>query len=79
MITPQVAQASLWHGADDMDGTVLEYEITHVGVDARDHKQGLTRQELMDLIVQAGREPVERDTLYHRVTDEGRILMEAAA
>jgi aminodeoxyfutalosine synthase len=79
MITPQVAQASLWHGADDMDGTVLEYEITHVGVDARDHKQGLTRRQLMDLIVQAGREPVERDTLYHRVTDEGRILMEAMA
>lgn len=79
MITPQVAQASLWHGADDMDGTVLEYEITHVGVDAKDHKQGLTRQQLMDLITQAGREPVERDTLYHRVTDEGRILMEAAA
>jgi aminodeoxyfutalosine synthase len=79
MITPQVAQASLWHGADDMDGTVLEYEITHVGVDASDHKQGLTRRQLMDLIVQAGREPVERDTLYHRVTDEGRILMEAMA
>jgi aminodeoxyfutalosine synthase len=79
MITPEVAQASLWHGADDMDGTVLEYEITHVGVDAKDHKQGLTRRQLMDLIVQAGREPVERDTLYHRVTDEGRILMEAAA
>jgi aminodeoxyfutalosine synthase len=79
MITPQVAQASLWHGADDMDGTVLEYEITHVGVDARDHKQGLTRRQLMDLIIQAGREPVERDTLYHRVTDEGRILTEAAA
>jgi aminodeoxyfutalosine synthase len=67
MITPAVAQASLWYGADDMDGTVLEYEITHVGVEAQDHKQGLTQAQLTALIVQAGREPVERDTLYGRV------------
>ena len=79
MITPQVAQTSLWYGADDMDGTVLEYEITHVGVDIQDHRQSLTRAQMVDLITQAGREPVERDTLYNRVSDDGRILAEPMA
>lgn len=69
MITPAVAQTSLWYGADDMDGTVLEYEITHVGVDAKDHIQGLTQAQLVALIEQAGRDPVERDTLYNPVGD----------
>lgn len=78
MITPQVAQASLWYGADDMDGTVLEYEITHVGVDVSEHRQGLSRTELTALIREAGREPVERDALYHAVTEDGRIVGEPA-
>lgn len=67
MITPQVAQTSLWYGADDMDGTVLEYEITHLGVGADDHKQVLTPAEMERLIRGAGRNPVERDTLYNRL------------
>ncbi len=29
MITPPVAQAAQWYGADDVDGTIVEYEITH--------------------------------------------------
>lgn len=74
MITPPVAQASLWYGADDMDGTILEYEITHVGVDSKDHKQGLTQQQLVGLIRQAGRRPVERDTLYNPIGDDGRVV-----
>jgi aminodeoxyfutalosine synthase len=74
MITPPVAQASLWYGADDMDGTVLEYEITHVGVDMSEHRQGLSRGELIALIREAGREPVERDTLYNSVREDGSIV-----
>lgn len=78
MITAPVAQTSLWYGADDMDGTVLEYEITHVGVDAKDHSQGLSQDQLVALIEQAGREPVERDTLYNPVgTGRGRVEVAA--
>jgi aminodeoxyfutalosine synthase len=79
MITPAVAQTSLWYGADDMDGTVLEYEITHVGVDAKDHKQGLTQRQLVSLIEQAGRDPVERDTLYNPVGGDARECLPVAA
>lgn len=79
MITPQVAQASLWYGADDMDGTVLEYEITHVGVDMEDHRQALTRARMVDLITEAGREPIERDTLYNRVAADDPVPAQMAA
>jgi aminodeoxyfutalosine synthase len=64
MITPQVAQLALWYGADDLDGTVNHYEITHA-LGTTSHHQVLSYQELLDLISEAGRVPVERDALYN--------------
>ena len=66
MITPAVAQASLWYGADDVDGTVVEYEITRP--EDGSTRQHLGEKQLIQLIVDAGRIPVERDNLY-RVLD----------
>ncbi|AEB09267.1 aminofutalosine synthase MqnE [Desulfobacca acetoxidans] len=66
MIGPKIAQLSLAFGADDIDGTVIEERITHMA-GART-AQGLTRQELHHLIQEAGREPVERDTLYNVIS-----------
>ena len=65
MIGPKVAQISLSFGADDLDGTVLEEKITHMA--GADTAQAMTRSEIEHLIQQAGREPVERDTLYQPV------------
>ncbi|HEY3281888.1 MAG TPA: aminofutalosine synthase MqnE [Armatimonadota bacterium] len=65
MITPPVAQTALWYGADDLDGTIQEYEITHVGTES--NRQVLTHGQLLGLIEEAGRVPVERDTLYNVV------------
>lgn len=65
MIGPQTAQAALWYGADDIDGTVMEYEITREELEAT--HQELTRDELLALITEAGREPVERDSFYNRI------------
>ncbi len=62
----QVTQTALWYGADDTDGTVQEYEITRDAV--TDRRQVLTSAHLVDLIREAGREPVERDALYRPVT-----------
>ena len=53
-------------GADDMDGTVVEEKIYHDA--GATTTQSLRRGELLRLIREAGREPVERDTLYHPVT-----------
>jgi aminodeoxyfutalosine synthase len=66
MLTPRIAQISLRFGADDMDGTVIEEKIYHDA--GATTPQGLRRQELERLIREAGRVPVERDTLYRPVT-----------
>src|SRR6201997_4408074 len=66
MMTPRIAQISLRFGADDMDGTVIEEKIYHDA--GAETPQGMRRQELMRLITEAGRDPIERDTLYRPVT-----------
>jgi aminodeoxyfutalosine synthase len=64
MITPGVAQMALWYGADDVDGTVSHYEITHA-LGERSHRQAIAVEQLLDLIAEVGRVPVERDALYN--------------
>ncbi len=66
MLTPKIAQIALRFGADDMDGTVIEEKIYHDA--GATTPQGLRRQELVRLIRAAGRDPVERDTLYRPVS-----------
>ncbi len=66
MNTAPVTQTALWYGADDVDGTIMEYEI--IRDPARDRKQVLTSRQLVEMIVEAGREPVERDPLYNVVS-----------
>ncbi len=63
MIGPQMAQIALSFGADDMDGTVKEEVITHMAGAETDQAIGSTT--LVRLIKEAGRIPVERDTLYN--------------
>ena len=65
MITPPVAQLGLRYGADDLDGTIMNYEITHV-ID-QSTRQALTMEQMLELIREAGRIPVERDALYNVV------------
>ncbi len=66
MVTPKMAQISLRFGADDIDGTVVEEKIYHDA--GATTPQGMRRADLERLIREAGREPFERDTLYHPVT-----------
>jgi aminodeoxyfutalosine synthase len=62
MLTPAIAQIALRFGADDLDGTLVEEKIYHDA--GATTSQSLRRGELVRLIKQAGREPVERDTMY---------------
>jgi len=65
MLGEKITQVSLSFGVDDIDGTVVEERITKM---AGGTTEGvMTRDELIDLIRQAGRVPVERDTLYNTV------------
>ncbi|MBK5094210.1 MAG: aminofutalosine synthase MqnE [Deltaproteobacteria bacterium] len=67
MVGPKVAQVSLHFGVNDIDGTVVEEKITHAaGARAG---QEMTVPELVTMIRQAGRIPVERDTLYNVVRE----------
>jgi aminodeoxyfutalosine synthase len=61
----EVAQTSLWFGVDDLDGTVQEEKIYHMA-GARTPEM-MTTREIERLIREAGRQPVERDTLYNVV------------
>ena len=65
MMTPRIAQIALRFGADDIDGTMVEEKIYHDA--GATTSQSLRRGELLRLIRKAGREPVERDTLYRPV------------
>lgn len=62
MLGMSLAQLSLSYGASDIDGTVREERIYHMA-GART-PQELTRTELVQMIRNAGRIPVERDTHY---------------
>lgn len=63
------AQTALAYGADDLDGTVRHELIYHDA--GAETPEILSVDEIRRLIVEAGREPVERDTLYHRVKRDG--------
>ena len=57
------SQLALSYGADDMDGSVVEYKITH-DADGFGTPDKLTRDDLLELIRDAGFRPVERNTRY---------------
>src|SRR3954468_19076703 len=69
MLGIKTAQVALAFGADDIDGTVVHEKIYHEA--GAETPQEVTGAEIRRLIAEAGRVPVERDTLYHRVEREG--------
>lgn len=66
-IGPKLAQVSLHFGVDDIDGTVVEEKISHAA--GASTGQEMTVDDLVAMIRQAGRIPVERDTLYNVVRE----------
>jgi aminodeoxyfutalosine synthase len=73
MNTPQVSQLAQWYGADDLDGTIHEYEITYQDNAQGNKQQVLTRPQLVNLIIEAGRTPVERDSFYNEVAQSDEL------
>ncbi len=62
-----VTQAALWYGADDADGLVHEYEITYKTGEWGNKSQVLTHANMIEMIEEVGRIPVERDSLYNEI------------
>jgi aminodeoxyfutalosine synthase len=73
MQTLQMAQFMLQNGADDIDGTVVWYDITKLipGQDNQATHQEVGVWDLQKAIRDAGFTPIERDTLYRRVVRDG--------
>ena len=67
----KLAQVALSYGVDDLDGTIIEEKIYHMA--GAKTPQQMAREELVKAIREAGREPVQRDSLYRPVAvkDEG--------
>jgi aminodeoxyfutalosine synthase len=61
-----LAQMSLSYGVDDLDGSVVEYKITH-DADSYGTPNTMHREDLLNLIWDAGFRPVERNTRYATV------------
>ncbi len=72
MNTIEISQVALWYGADDIDGTIQEYEITRRTYE--ETRQVLTRKQLVERIIEAGREPAERDNLYNELRTERDVV-----
>ena len=84
MLSIRIAQMALSYGADDIDGTVVHEKIYHDA--GSDSPQELSVAEIRRLIAETGRDPVERDTLYHEIVradaldrdwQTGRLLVAA--
>ncbi len=75
--TPKIAQVGLRFGADDIDGTIVHETIYHAA--GSTSPQGLSERELVRLIREAGRIPVERDTLYNVIREFPRSAVPEAA
>jgi aminodeoxyfutalosine synthase len=76
-MTPEVAQIGLRFGADDVDGTIV-HETIYRAAGSRS-PSGLTVEQLVRLVQEAGRTPIERDTFYRVVREYPRAALPEAA
>jgi aminodeoxyfutalosine synthase len=76
-MTPEVAQIALRFGADDVDGTIV-HETIYRAAGSRS-PSALRVDELVRLIKEAGRIPVERDTFYRVVREHPRAVLPEGA
>jgi aminodeoxyfutalosine synthase len=77
MVTPFLSQTSLAFGVNDLEGTVVREKIYH---EAGAHTaQGLSLDDILDLIRSAGKTPAERDSFYNILRVFDRSASAAAA
>lgn len=69
MLGRQNAQLTLSFGVDDIDGTIDDTTKIYSMAGAEEQKPEMTTDEIVTLIKQVKRKPVERDTLYNVVTE----------
>jgi aminodeoxyfutalosine synthase len=65
MMGEEAASIALQFGADDVNGTLVDERIAHAA--GAESPAGLAREQILRMIRDAGRVPVERDALYNVV------------
>ena len=73
MLGRQNAQLSLSFGVNDIDGTIDDSTKIYSMAGAEEQNPSMTTAELVSLIKQAKRKPVERDTLYNEIRDYSTV------
>jgi aminodeoxyfutalosine synthase len=76
MISRETAQLSLNFGVDDIDGTLDDTTKIYSMAGAEEQNPAMSTKELVELIKNVGRHPIERDTLYNVVTDYKDFVFE---
>ncbi|MBA3705796.1 MAG: aminofutalosine synthase MqnE [Bacteroidetes bacterium] len=69
MIGRTTAQLSLSFGVDDIDGTIDDSTKIYTMSGSEEQSPKLTTQQLVEMVKQVNRTPIERDTLYNVITD----------
>lgn len=69
MIGRQVAQLSLAFGVDDIDGTIDDTTKIYSMAGSEEQNPSLSTRELVNMIKEVGRKPIERNTLYEVIQD----------
>lgn len=69
MIGRKTAQLSLGFGVNDIDGTIDDSTKIYSMAGAEEQNPAMTTDELVGLIKDAGRHPIERDTVYNHIKD----------
>src|SRR5689334_17941448 len=73
MLGRQNAQLSLSFGVNDIDGTIDDTTKIYSMAGAEEQNPSMTTAQLVTLIKQVKRKPVERDTLYNEIRDYSNI------
>lgn len=76
MIGRSTAQVAQSFGVDDIDGTIDDSTKIYTMAGAEEQSPSLTTQELVQLIKEVGRIPVERDTLYNEIRNYKEVSSE---
>jgi len=69
MLGKDVSQIALSFGVDDIDGTIDDSTKIYSMAGSQEQKPTMTSQQIVDLIKQAGKIPVERDTNYKKIKE----------
>jgi aminodeoxyfutalosine synthase len=74
MLGRQNAQLSLSFGVNDVDGTIDDSTKIYSMAGSEEQNPAMSTAELVTLIKQVHRQPIERDTLYHEVKDYSDVV-----